>query len=161
MKHAGFNEECRSRRHQKMSQVENAERVEVIINSPSGILHRNTLKHITIKSDFEAVKLGDIVRVHDSNYIGEVIDACNNLDEDELCEFDGDTHFSKQTWESCTKAAGSCIEACTQIMNGKAKNAFCLIRPPGHHAGVYGKVGLESPEIAYIQEKNPDCILST
>ena len=31
------------------------------------------------------------------------------------------------------------VEACDQVMSGKFKNAFCAIRPAGHHAGVFGK----------------------
>lgn len=54
-KHAGFNDKERSRRQQKLMQVENAERVEVIINSPTGILCRNTLKNIKTVSDFKPV----------------------------------------------------------------------------------------------------------
>lgn len=70
--HAGFNEDERSRKQQKEVQVENAERAEVVMHAPHGVLHRRTLKNIKVDNEIEPVNLGDIVRVHDSNYIGEV-----------------------------------------------------------------------------------------
>ena len=36
-------------------------------------------------------------------------------------------------------AAGAVIEACDKVMSGDYRNAFCAVRPPGHHAGVFGK----------------------
>lgn len=35
-------------------------------------------------------------------------------------------------------SSGAVIEAVDKIMKGEATRAFCAIRPPGHHAGVYG-----------------------
>lgn len=43
-----------------------------------------------------------------------------------------------KTWECSFLASGSVIEAVDRIMKGEVKNAFCAVRPPGHHAGVYG-----------------------
>lgn len=31
------------------------------------------------------------------------------------------------------------IDAVDSVMNGKCRNAFCAGRPPGHHAGIFGK----------------------
>lgn len=45
-------------------------------------------------------------------------------------------------------------------MEGKAKNAFWCIRPPGHHAGVYGKVEIDKEELAHIKDENPDYIVT-
>jgi acetoin utilization deacetylase AcuC-like enzyme len=36
-------------------------------------------------------------------------------------------------------ACGAVIDACDAIMKKQATNAFCAVRPPGHHAGVFGK----------------------
>lgn len=107
-----------------MEQVENAERAEIIMNSPFGILYRRSLKHLTIDRNPSAIKIGDIVRVHDSNYIGEIKKTCGMLDETDLIEYDGDTHLSAKTWEASIYAAGACVEACKKIMEKTAKNAF-------------------------------------
>ena len=40
-------------------------------------------------------------------------------------------------------------------MSKNAKNAFCLIRPPGHHAGVYGRVEVDKKEVNHIKSINP------
>lgn len=54
--------------------------------------------------------------------------------------FDGaDTAMSEKTWEAALLAAGATIEACDAVMAGEARNAFCAVRPPGHHAGIFGK----------------------
>lgn len=122
--HAGFNEKHRDRKQQKDKQLENAERAEVVVNPPYGILHRKFLKNIQLSKSFAPAMLGDIVRVHDSNYIGDVKDKCSKLKDEELKEFDEDTHYSKKTWEASVYSAGALIEACKQIMSKTAKNAF-------------------------------------
>lgn len=46
---------------------------------------------------------------------------------------------SKQgSWEAALRAAGAPCNAVDQVMSGKSKNAFCAVRPPGHHAGPTG-----------------------
>ena len=54
--------------------------------------------------------------------------------------FDGaDTAISEHTWNAALHSAGMVIDAVDSIMNGKCRNAFCAGRPPGHHAGIFGK----------------------
>lgn len=38
------------------------------------------------------------------------------------------------------RGAGAVIHAIDKVMAGDARNAFCLVRPPGHHAGVHGLI---------------------
>ena len=47
---------------------------------------------------------------------------------------DADTVISPGSGEAALRAAGACIAAVDAVMKGEAKNAFCAIRPPGHHA---------------------------
>ena len=47
----------------------------------------------------------------------------------------GDTAISPASWDAACVAAGSALAAVDAVMAGKAPNAFCLVRPPGHHAG--------------------------
>jgi acetoin utilization deacetylase AcuC-like enzyme len=47
---------------------------------------------------------------------------------------DGDTVMSSGTWEAALRAVGAGLEAVDHVIAGKAKNAFCQVRPPGHHA---------------------------
>lgn len=46
----------------------------------------------------------------------------------------GDTKICKDSFMVAKKAAGGVITAIDAVMTGVAKNAFCIIRPPGHHA---------------------------
>ena len=46
----------------------------------------------------------------------------------------GDTLVSRDSLEVALLAAGGVIEAADAVMRGKIRNAFCAVRPPGHHA---------------------------
>ena len=50
-----------------------------------------------------------------------------------------DTVVSEKTWNAALISAGAAIEAVDAVMSGTYRNAFCATRPPGHHAGIFGK----------------------
>ena len=47
---------------------------------------------------------------------------------------DADTVVSTGSWEAALRAAGAVVEAVQRVADGELGNAFCLARPPGHHA---------------------------
>ncbi len=51
-----------------------------------------------------------------------------------FASIDGDTHLSPQSLNAALRAVGACIRAIDQVIAGAATNAFCAVRPPGHHA---------------------------
>ncbi len=46
----------------------------------------------------------------------------------------GDTAICPASWDAARVAAGSALAAVDAVVGGKVANAFCLVRPPGHHA---------------------------
>jgi len=46
----------------------------------------------------------------------------------------GDTNVSPRSYEVALKAAGGVLNAVDAVVERKAANAFCVVRPPGHHA---------------------------
>ncbi|RLN94870.1 hypothetical protein BBJ28_00024060 [Nothophytophthora sp. Chile5] len=53
---------------------------------------------------------------------------------------DMDTALSLRSYDAATRAAGAVCKAVDEVVAGKCRNAFCIVRPPGHHAGPVGKV---------------------
>ena len=51
---------------------------------------------------------------------------------------DPDTAMNAYSWDAALRAAGAAVEACDAVIDGRLHNAFCAIRPPGHHA-MHGK----------------------
>lgn len=47
---------------------------------------------------------------------------------------DGDTVMSPATMEAALRAVGAGLDAVDAVMEGRVANAFCQVRPPGHHA---------------------------
>jgi acetoin utilization deacetylase AcuC-like enzyme len=47
---------------------------------------------------------------------------------------DPDTVVSRDSWEAALRATGGVVEAVEQVATARLNNAFCLVRPPGHHA---------------------------
>ncbi len=54
---------------------------------------------------------------------------------------DPDTHMSPGTLEAARRAAGACVLAVDMVMGGEVANAFCAVRPPGHHAEAMRAMG--------------------
>lgn len=49
-------------------------------------------------------------------------------------QIDPDTSLNVHTWDAALRAAGAALAATDAVMAGELENAFCSIRPPGHHA---------------------------
>ena len=47
---------------------------------------------------------------------------------------DPDTAMNVHTWNAALRAAGATLAATDAVMAGELENAFCAVRPPGHHA---------------------------
>src|SRR5215472_5989861 len=50
------------------------------------------------------------------------------------CLSTGDTDITPNSWDIAARAAGGVLNAVDAVFAGKADNAFCAVRPPGHHA---------------------------
>jgi acetoin utilization deacetylase AcuC-like enzyme len=46
----------------------------------------------------------------------------------------GDTDIGPNSWDVALHAAGGALNAVDAVLTGRAANAFCAVRPPGHHA---------------------------
>ncbi|MCU0956180.1 MAG: histone deacetylase family protein [Hydrogenophaga sp.] len=49
-------------------------------------------------------------------------------------QIDPDTSINEHSWDAILVAAGAAIDATDAVMAGELENAFCAVRPPGHHA---------------------------
>lgn len=72
-------------------------------------------------------------RVHAPEYLNAV-SAQAPASQGELVHLDPDTVMSAGTLEAAHRAAGACIAAVDGVASGRFRNAFCAVRPPGHHA---------------------------
>ena len=100
-------------------------RVSVIIENFKRLNNKNLLwkKPSLIKDDI-------IKYTHDADYISLVKNSFPSKGHSSL---DGDTIISPGSKEATFDAAGSIIAAIDGVENKEFKNAFCSVRPPGHH----------------------------
>jgi acetoin utilization deacetylase AcuC-like enzyme len=70
-----------------------------------------------------------LLRVHELAYVESV------FAQSPQSGLDGDTAMNPHTLSAALHAAGAAVKAVDLVMEGRAENAFCNIRPPGHHAG--------------------------
>lgn len=60
--------------------------------------------------------------------------AAAGQDRGALSYLDPDTAMNPRTWDAVRRAAGAALAATDAVIQGEAENAFCAVRPPGHHA---------------------------
>ena len=83
------------------------------------------------EADIEAIAL-----VHDPRYV-ELVRQEVEGGRRQLST--GDTVISEESYTVALGMVGGVLEAVDAVMSGRARNAFCAVRPPGHHAtGVRG-----------------------
>jgi acetoin utilization deacetylase AcuC-like enzyme len=71
-------------------------------------------------------------RVHDPAYIAHIFESAPK--ETGQYDLDPDTAMNEHSLAAALHAAGAAVRAVDKIMADKVQNAFCAIRPPGHHA---------------------------
>jgi len=74
--------------------------------------------------------IDELTFVHTPKYIKSIEDLSNAGGG----QADVDTVLSRDSYNAALMAVGGCIEAGKAVAAGKVKNAFCAVRPPGHHA---------------------------
>ncbi|HMM54374.1 MAG TPA: histone deacetylase family protein [Candidatus Desulfobacillus sp.] len=75
--------------------------------------------------------LEQIARVHPMEYVRGIAESAP---ESGIVHLDPDTAMGTGTLQAALRAAGAGILATDLVMRGEAENAFCSVRPPGHHA---------------------------
>ncbi|MFI4948628.1 MAG: histone deacetylase family protein [Alphaproteobacteria bacterium] len=75
--------------------------------------------------------LDDIARAHSRGFVERLLAAVPVAGH---ASIDADTVLSPQSGEAALRAAGAVVAAVDAVVAGQADNAFCAVRPPGHHA---------------------------
>jgi len=84
--------------------------------------------------------LADIELAHDRMHVAALRGLSHRLIEEEdaggppYVQLDTDTSMNRHTWTAALRAAGAALAATDAVMAGEIENAFCSVRPPGHHA---------------------------
>jgi len=124
-------------------------------------------REITVSTDFQRASLELISRVHSAEYLDFVNELSKTLERRQKEETGdspsimtipftphiqrnilkttdlnvkghSDTSFSVGSLRAARRAAGAVQHAVDRVLSGRSRNAFCVVRPPGHHAGVNG-----------------------
>lgn len=74
-----------------------------------------------------------LLRAHDAAYLDRLA-HCVETPDGGMVSLDGDTVVGPGSWQAALRAAGAALAATDAVIDGTFDNAFCSVRPPGHHA---------------------------
>ena len=114
-------------------------------NHNTGDGHPEKIDRVTVIIDnFKKLDIKDLVWKKPSKFDRSLLEITHNSDyinfveksfpEKGLSFLDGDTIVSPGSKDAMSDAVGSIITAIDGVQNKDFKNAFCAVRPPGHHA---------------------------
>jgi acetoin utilization deacetylase AcuC-like enzyme len=72
-----------------------------------------------------------LARAHDAAYIDRLK---TSVPQQGYCPVDPDTSMNPHTWNAALRSAGAVVAATDRVIGRELANAFCAVRPPGHHA---------------------------
>tara|TARA_B100000035_G_scaffold136497_1_gene116340 strand:+ start:566 stop:1495 length:930 start_codon:yes stop_codon:yes gene_type:complete len=105
---------------------EKIDRVTAVIDNFKKLDNKNLIWKKPTKFDQDL-----LIKTHSSDYINQVQ---KSFPQNGLSFLDGDTVVSPGSKDATKDAVGSIIAAIDGVQNKDFKNAFCAVRPPGHHA---------------------------
>jgi acetoin utilization deacetylase AcuC-like enzyme len=91
--------------------------------------------------------LADIELAHDRMHVAALQGLTQRLVQElqaggpEHSQIDTDTSINQYTFSAALHAAGAALAATDAVMAGELENAFCAVRPPGHHATRHQAMG--------------------
>lgn len=120
--------DCRLHQNTPTSHPEAPERMDVIRQAIAEHARLNSIPwyESTPASDEE------ILRVHSKTYWQRLQNAIP--EHAQWMKLDADTGMNRASLASAVRSVGTLIDAVNAIVDGKVQRAFCLTRPPGHHA---------------------------
>ena len=89
------------------------------------------LDHYFVFYDAPLATFEQLLRVHSASHLERLK---RNSPTSGIVHLDPDTAMNPYTWQAALRSAGAGISAVDLVMKGEVQNAFCAIRPPGHHA---------------------------
>ncbi len=81
--------------------------------------------------DAPLAEMEQLLRVHPRTYVEALRSSAPS---EGIVHLDPDTAMGPGTWQAALRAAGAGVLATDLVMGHKVPNAFCAVRPPGHHA---------------------------
>lgn len=107
---------------------ERPERLDAVLAA----LPRSGLDAVLDRREPAPAEVETIERVHDGDYVRHIEDRSRGQG---CFHEDADTIGSRRTFEAACLACGAAVQAAEAVLSGELRNAFCAVRPPGHHAG--------------------------
>jgi len=108
------------------------------ITAIKNALTKNNLYQKLAHYEAPAATDRELQRVHSAEYIRKIRTLSPKAG---LVRLDADTAMGPMSLSAALHASGAAVFATDLVMRGLADNAFCCIRPPGHHAGVANSAG--------------------
>ena len=108
------------------------------LNAINDRLIATGLEMVLHQYDAPIVERALLEAVHDTDYIDEIFAASPA---DGLAWIDGDTAMNPYSLRAAQRAAGAVALGVDLVMQDKAKQVFCAVRPPGHHAERHRAMG--------------------
>jgi acetoin utilization deacetylase AcuC-like enzyme len=106
--------------------VERPDRLRAVLQALAGSTYDDL-----VRREPTLVTIEDVARAHPRAFVDAVLEA---LPAEGLAAFDADTIVSPGSREAILRAAGAVCAAVDAVVAGEGANAFCAVRPPGHHA---------------------------
>ena len=85
-----------------------------------------------VRREAERAAVDDILLVHPESYVRKI--EASAPEPGDVVSLDPDTWMNEASLEAAYRAVGGGIAAVDAVMSGEVANAFCALRPPGHHA---------------------------